>query len=271
MTPPITQSIMLHLLNSRVVNNDVFERLCGFLSIFDILSMELTNKQIRKRLITNKNIKKRMINELRSIVLPIMVHIEDYGHEINVYPIESENNYSDVQFRWFKQFQFFAETNENITFRSRNGDDDLFVVNIPIDRFTCKKNKIFLKESQWQFRAVFKFLRLLIWFCGGNNFSSPISITLTNNTKFYNESGDSIHFSNVKNLITKCDVNNDNNSSYKEDKLKLSFNIRRKKKIRNEFSVKIVGVTANVDEDDEATPEEYLTNAGMKPFLIGWN
>ena len=273
-----------------VLNENEFEYLCGFLSIFDLLSMELLSKQIRSRITKNKNIVKRIHNELRSMIAPIMVYVEDCSNEIDVYSVgrpwanQEEDvdgdivgddvvgdnvdgdvvgddvDYSDTQTGWFKNGQFFAETMENITFRSRNGDDDVFVITIPINMIKCEKNKITIKENEGktQLNKVFRFLRLLIWFCGGNNFSSPICITLKDEPIYYNEFGDKIHFNTVKNMIEEP-------FNIAHDTLKLSFNMKRKNK---NFIFKNIKVEVHADE---AESTDYLTNVGMKPFLIDYN
>jgi hypothetical protein len=253
------------------LSQDEFAHLCSFLSVFDLLSMSLINKYMRDKIL--KNLKKRMYDEMAEIVHQIMIYGDNEYDDVDIYAVENSYN----QLNWFWRGYIYEE-NDCISFMHKNGMDNNLGLTVPIHLFTCHDDKITITEDtnldtnlntnsdlnhgKITFTKVCQFLRLVIWYLGGDNFSSPLNIKFNTNTVFI-DTNDHDHtviysFEKIKAIISQAD------KIASDSTFRITVNIKRR---GTSFKVKVKKVWVDI-RDKEAEAYEYLTSRGMIPFLI---
>lgn len=251
------------------LNEDEFHYLCRYLSIFDLLSLSLINKHTRYRLIKNTQVKQKIRTGLYRVIYKIVDGVVNTTDPVVFLRSNfwMKDKYVNFEIGGKLMYPIEAVEGERVNLRSVNGGilfdaPDTFEVCLSPSLFKCRKSTITTIKGN-HLENAFNFLKIIMWFCGGENFSSLPYIILTSNDIFWlKENGSNItrriSFEDASNIISQ--------RGFEQIGTKIFLSLQLKKKGKD-FVLKVLQVSVDRTEKERKVTD-FFTSRGMKPFLI---
>lgn len=240
------------------LDNNIFNHLCGFLGVIDLLSIILVDKKRKDMVLKNTVLMKRIQMEMLNIN-----NIMQYKYSYTL----GRNNFAKI---FLSKNNYSYNTTYNHTIDIKDDSCDLarlvnsgyllnnrfeFVLDVKLKSIEFANDKLKISEHDEEIGYIFRHLRMFLWKCGVRNFCSPLTVELDENTTFHvNRSYNTIDFDTIKSRIGK---------SKEDEHLRISFVVKR---VKNLFKVKVKHVIADIE--DGVDYYDYVKPNGMKPFLI---